>query len=77
MDRIESLRQKYYESIGLLQNKEDIENALPKPEYESFFPLISGLISMLEKELASTREMLQDSSDMKEYIEEEINLIKF
>lgn len=76
MDKIESLRQKYYESISLLQNKEDIENALPRPEYENFFPLISGLISMLEKELASTREMIQDSSDMKEYIEEEINLIK-
>ena len=76
MDKIENLRQKYYESISLLQNKEDIENALPKPEYENFFSLISGLINMLDKELASTREMLQDSSDMKEYIEEEINLIK-
>ena len=76
MDKIENLRQKYYESISLLQNKEDIENALPRPEYENFFPLISGIISMLEKELASIREMLQDSSDMKEYIEEEINLIK-
>lgn len=76
MNRIEELRQRYYKSISLLQNKEDIENALPKPEYENFFPLISGLISMLEKELASTREMIQDSSDMKEYIEDEINLIK-
>lgn len=76
MDKIENLRQKYYESISLLQNKEDIENALPKPEYESFFPLISGLISMLEKELASTQEILQDNSEMREYIEEEINLIK-
>ena len=76
MDRIEELRKKYYQSISLLQNKEDIENALPKPEYESFFPLISGLISMLEEELSSTQEMLQDSSDMREYIEEEIELIK-
>lgn len=76
MDKIENLRKKYYESISLLQNKEDIENALPKPEYESFFPLISGLISMLEKELASTQEILQDNSEMREYIEEEISLIK-
>lgn len=76
MDRIEELRQKYYESISLLQNKEDIENALPKPEYESFFPLISGLISKLEEELTTSQEMIQESSDMKEYIEEEINLIK-
>lgn len=76
MDRIESLRKKYYESISLLQNKEDIENALPRPEYENFFPLIAGLISMLEKELVLTQEMLQDNPEMREYIEEEISLIK-
>ena len=51
MDKIEELRKQYYESIRLLQNEQDIFNALPQPEYENFFPLIRGIIKMLEDEL--------------------------
>lgn len=79
MDRIEELRQKYYESIMLLQNKEDILNALPRPEYENFFPLISGLIKMLENELRENQEELANElePEMKEYIQAEIDIIQF
>ena len=48
MDRIENLRKQYYESIRLLQKEQDILNALPQPEYENFFTLISGVIKMLD-----------------------------
>lgn len=76
MDRIDELREKYYEAIKLLQNEEDIINALPQPEYESFFPLIDGIIDMLSKELEDTQMMDQTEEDMKEYIEDEIRIIK-
>lgn len=76
MDRIEELRNKYYDAISLLQDEEDIKNALPQPEYESFFPLINGIIDMLTKELEDTQIMDQTDEEMKEYIEEEIRVIK-
>ena len=79
MDRIEKLREQYYESIRLLQNEQDILNALPQPEYENFFPLISGIIKMLESELKENQQELENELDpeMKEYIQDETKLIQF
>lgn len=79
MDRVEELRKQYYESIRLLQDKQDILNALPRPEYENFFPLISGLIKMLENELRENQEELANElePEMKEYIQAEIDIIQF
>ena len=79
MDRIENLRKQYYESIKLLQDEQDILNALPQPEYENFFQLISGIIKMLESELKENQQELENELDpeMKEYIQDEIKLIQF
>lgn len=79
MDRIENLRKQYYESIKLLQDEQDILSALPQPEYENFFPLISGIIKMLESELKENQQELENEFDpeMKEYIQDEIKLIQF
>ena len=76
MDKVEELRGQYYEAIRLLQNEEDIRNALPRPEYENFFPLINGIIDMLNNELEETIAMEPTDLEMKEYIEEELRIIK-
>ena len=39
-ETLTKLRDSYYESIILLQDEKDIIEALPKPEYQNFFPLI-------------------------------------
>lgn len=81
MDRIVELRKQFYESIRLLQTEQDILNALPQPEYDNFFPLITGIIGFLEADLTEAKQELQQISptdyEMKEYIESEINLILF
>lgn len=38
-DNIENLRKQYFAAILNLQNEQDIIDALPKPEYNSFFQL--------------------------------------
>lgn len=76
MGKIEELRGQYYETIRLLQDEEDIRSALPRPEYESFFPLINGIIEMLNNELEKTLTMDINDSEMKEAIAEEIRIIK-
>jgi len=81
MDNIEQLRKKYYDAIMLLQEEQDILDALPQPEYTNFFPIITGLIKYLEKELYLLQEELNklDESDeeMQKYIEEEIEMLLF
>ena len=81
MENIEQLRKKYYESIILLQNEQDIIEALPKPEYGNFFEIIKGLVERMDKELESLQleyQILEPTeNDMKEYIEEEIKMLMF
>lgn len=79
MERIENFRKQYYESVRLLQDEQDILNALPQPEYENFFPLIRGVIKKLENELKENQEELASELDpkMKEYIQDEIDIIQF
>lgn len=76
MDKIEVLRNQYYEAILNLQDEEDIRSALPQPEYQSFFQVIYGLITKLESNVQELQEELQKSSDndveMLEYIKEEL-----
>lgn len=36
-DKLEQLRNAFYESILLLQDEKDIMDALPAPEFQSFF----------------------------------------
>ena len=76
MDKIEELRKQYYEAIRLLQDEEDIRSALPRPEYENFFALISGIMDMLDNELEETMAMEPTALEMKEYIEEELRIIR-
>lgn len=81
MENIDHLRKKYYEVIILLQDEEDILNALPRSDYGNFFPIITGLIRRLEEELLYLENQLksldQFDYDMKEYIQEEIKTVLF
>lgn len=81
MDRIEELRQQYYESIKLLQYEEDIIVALPQPEFDNFFPIIKGIIELLEKEIFEVEQELKEisslESEMLEYIKEELKILLF
>lgn len=81
MENIEFLRKKYYEAIILLQDEQDILNALPQPDYGNFFPIITGLIQCLDNELFMLQEELrvlnQSDFEMREYIEEEIKILLF
>lgn len=78
MDDIEKLRQKYYDAINLLQDEQDIINALPTTDFRNFFPLIAGLITKIETELQKLQDELSASQDEKkefiEYINEEIEI---
>ncbi len=78
IDQTIKLRNQYYESIKLLTNKEDIIDALPKPEYKSFFPIISGLIQTLSKEIEELKVLISDEKEeeVKEYLQDELNIIK-
>ena len=81
MDSIENLREQYYESIVLLQEKQDILDALPQPDYSNFFSLITGLIERIEKEMLSLKQVIeqpeQTDAEIKEYIEDEISTLLF
>ena len=78
IDQTTQLRNQYYESIRLLTNKEDITVALPKPEYKSFFPIISGLIENLLKEIEELQELISNEKEekVKEYLKDELNILK-
>ena len=77
-EELETLRQQYYQSIIFLENKEDIKNALPVPEYKNFIPLIVGIIQILEQEIEKNREARKDetSEDMLEYFNTEIESLE-
>lgn len=78
---IEELRKQYYEAIKLLNNKQDIINTLPNTDYENFYPIIRGLISLIEKSILEAKEELEALSptdiEMQEYIQEELDLLQY
>ena len=63
----ESLWQQYYDAIKLLQDRNDIIDALPKPIYKSFFSIMPGLIEKLKEEEQELKELIvgeeKNSSD--------------
>ena len=73
-EELDKLRNQYFQAILYLQEKEDIENALPLPDYKNFIPLIVGLIQILEQEIDKNLKIKakESSEDMLEYINEEI-----
>ena len=81
METIEILRNQYYEAIQLLQDEEDIKNALPQPEFTSFFQIMYGLIeklSLVEKELIKELNNIDNQDkEMLEYLKEELELNNF
>lgn len=36
-EKLDKLRESYYQAITMLQNEDDIKATLPKPTYQSFF----------------------------------------
>lgn len=76
-DNIAKLREQYFQAIGELQDQNDIINALPKVDYVNFFPIIKGLIELLENQYKDFQEMLameEKGSEMYEYICEDLEL---
>lgn len=73
------LLQSYYQSVLLLQNEQDIINALPEPTYVIFLEIISGLIKILDKEIQKTKLLTlhENNEEMKEYMNEEIKTLTF
>ena len=69
-------REQYYQAIKKLQVEQDIIDAMPKAEYESFFPIMYGLIDLIKKELSELQESLDnlepELEELKEEYEEEI-----
>lgn len=70
-DKLEQLRNAFYESILLLQDEKDIMDALPAPEFQSFFPLMEGLISKLVTECKEFQSLGNDPDVL-----EEVELLK-
>lgn len=54
----EKLHEQYYDAIKLLQDNNDIIDALPKPIYKSFFSIMPRLIERLKEEEQELKEML-------------------
>lgn len=81
METIENLRNQYYEAIQLLQDEEDIKNALPQPEFTSFFQIMYGLIeklTLVEKDLIEELNNIDSKEkEMLEYMKEELELNNF
>ena len=73
------LLMQYYQAIMLLQNKEDIINALPNTDYSCFDYIMNGLIELLNKDVEKTTNLLNHEFDpeMKEYMQDEINTLLF
>ena len=57
---IKMLRDQYYNSISLLQKKEDIENALPFPSYSIFYDLMRCLIEKLNEDFEDYSNLLKE-----------------
>ena len=57
---IEELRKNIYYTISLLQDKDEIINALPTPSYSNFFPLIDGIIELLNNDIEEYNKWLKD-----------------
>ena len=62
---LEELRNQYLQVIYMLQTKEDLEEALPSPNYYSFMPLIDSIIKKLEEDYMAIEEVcnLDNASD--------------
>lgn len=76
---IEQLRKQYFNAIILLNDKKDVIEALPQPEYESFFEIIEGIIMMIEKNIKELNDELKNTSkdefEMIEYLQEELEIL--
>lgn len=75
---LEKNRENFYRAISLLQDENDIYSALPSPEYQTFFPLMEGIISTLEEEYRDYQSLGDDSevSEVLESIERKISICK-
>ncbi len=74
-EQLKEHRDSYYDVIVLLQDKKDVLEALPTPEYQNFFPLMEGIISRLVEEcmeyqtLGNDKEALEIIRELQEKIE--------
>lgn len=79
-DSIELLRQQYFQSIIYLQEKKEILDALPNSTYINFFPIVKGLIELIDKEIKNEEKLLateEKEDEIHEYIKEEIENLNF
>lgn len=76
---IKQFHQQYFEAIKQLQDKQDIINNMPKPEYESFFEIMPELIEFIIKEIEETTQLLARETDEEliEWFKEDIEIWNF
>ena len=75
----EQLHNQYFEAIKQLQDKQDIIDNMPKPEYDSFFEIMLGLIEFIEKEIVETNQLLATEKDEEliYYFKDDLEIWKF
>lgn len=78
-DIIDKLRRNYFEAINCLTNREDIIASLPTPNYDNFFPLMTGLMSLLMEKIDSINEELLsiEDDDLMSVASDELELLSF
>lgn len=78
-NQIDVLRDHYFQAIEFLQFESDIIDALPNPNFFSFFDIMTGLTEKLEQSAEEMEKMLNKESDseLKEYIKEELESYRF
>lgn len=68
-DKLETLRNQYYQGLCDLQNEEDFVSYLPSPNYPSFFSLMSGLLQQFMEDRDSLLELHTDDIEVLNEIE--------
>ena len=63
-DKLETLRNQYYQGLCDLQNEEDFVSYLPSPNYPSFFSLMSGLLQQFMEDRDSLLELHTDDIEV-------------
>ena len=68
---LDELRKNYYDAVSLLNNKDDIINALPKTSYPNGYRILWGVIDRIKEDL-DTYEEIKETADEKDLKELEI-----
>ena len=78
---IEKLRQQYFEAMMKLHNKQDVIDAMPKLEYNSFFSIMNGLITSIDQNIIQLNKEMRtlDETDQEliVLVQEEMQIMQY